>query len=115
MFHSDVAFDPALDPNDFFPPSHKPFLKTNDTVYTMVDPRKMGSASMDLTGRFLYTSRRGNQYILVGYQYDTNYIATIPLKRRTAAVITNGWKHLNTTFAKADMQPHTYVMDNENC
>jgi len=81
----------ALD-EDFFPPSDTPNLKTNDTVYAMVDPSKMGSASMDLTGRFPYTSRRGNQYVLVGYHYDANYIAAIPLKRRTGTEITNGWK-----------------------
>jgi len=98
---------------DYFPPSNTPNLKTNETVYAMVDPRKMGSASMDLTGRFPYTSRRGNQYILVGYHYDANYIAVTPLKRRTGTEITNGWKKLNATFAKAGMQPRTYIMDNE--
>ena len=46
---------------------------------------------MDLTGKFPnIMSRRGNQLMLVGYHYDdANYIAAIPIKRRTAGMITS--------------------------
>ena len=58
----------------------------------MVDSRKLDTANMDLTGKFPYISRRGNQYILVGYHYDANYIAAVPIKKRTAGEITKGWE-----------------------
>ena len=35
---------------------------------------------MDLTGKFPRKSSRGNEYLLIGYNYDTNYIRVIPIK-----------------------------------
>ena len=101
------------DEKDYFPTPNIPNIKTKDVVYTVIDTRKMNQASMDLTGRFPYTSRRGNQYILVGYHYDANYIAAVPLKRRTAAEITKGWQELHKKFTETGTPPNTYVMDNE--
>ena len=98
---------------DFAPRSDTPNTKTNDVVYALIDPRKVKQAAIDLTGKFPYTSRRGNQYILVGYHYDANYITAVPLKNRTAGEITKAWKQTNETFSKAGIQPNTYVMDNE--
>ena len=78
----------------------------------MVDPRKLGTANMDLTGKFPYISRRGNQYILVGYHYDANYIAAVPIKKRTAGEITKGWEALHSKFSQAGVTSTKYVMDN---
>ena len=74
--------------DDAFPQYNVPNVKTNDVVYQIIDPRKMDKAYIDLAGQFPYMSRQGNQYILVGYHYDGNYIAATPLKRRTAGEIT---------------------------
>ena len=79
----------------------------------MVDPRKLDTANMDLTGKFPYISRRGNQYILVGYHYDANYIAAVPIKKRTAGEITKGWEALHSKFSKGRVTPTKYVMDND--
>ena len=38
--------------------------------------------SMDLTGRYPVTSRRGYKYILIMVDWDSNYIKLIPLKSR---------------------------------
>ena len=88
-------------------------MKTHHVLYALTDVRKRGQASMDLTGKFPYISRRGNQYILVGYHYDANYIAVVPLKRRTAGDITKAWETLHEKFNTAGSTPSTYIMDNE--
>lgn len=98
---------------DYFPEPDTPNVKSHAVVYALVDPRKVGTASMDLTGKFPYTSRRGNRYILVGYHYDANYVAAIAIKKRTAGEITKGWERLHNKFAIAGSAPSAYVMDNE--
>ena len=98
---------------DFFPVPDSPNVKTHDLIFAMVDARKLDTASIDLTGKFPYISRRGNQYILVGYHYDANYIAAVPIKKRTAGEITKGWEALHSKFSQAGVTPTKYVMDNE--
>jgi hypothetical protein len=41
-----------------------------------------GQIHSELTGRFLTTFTKGNKYVLVLYDYDTNNILTEPMKNR---------------------------------
>jgi len=43
----------------------------------------VGKIYTDQTGRFLVKHTRGNKYILVAYNYDSNTILAEPLKTRT--------------------------------
>ena len=98
---------------DAFPTSDAPNLRTQDTVFAIMDFTPSDRAYIDLTGRFPYTSSRGNQYILIGYHYDANAIIAEPLKSRQTAEITKAWSIINEKFTTAGVQPHTYVIDNE--
>ena len=50
--------------------------KTHDCFLTL-SAKEEGTSYSDLTGRYhLITSSRGNQYIVVLYDYDTNSIQT---------------------------------------
>ena len=71
------------------------------------------TAYSDLTGRFPHTSSRGNCYLLLVYDYDSNAILVAPLESRAAAVIRDGWNHLNTILANRGRQPELYILDNE--
>ena len=62
-------------------------------------------AAFDLTGRFPQRFSQGNQYILVGYHFDENYITGIPLESRAAAVITEAWKKMHQEFLKLVWRP----------
>ena len=42
-----------------------------------------GTVSTDITGRFPITSARGNAYVFVMYDYDSNAILASPIKDRT--------------------------------
>ena len=67
---------------------------------------------MDLTGKFNHCSAIGHKYLLVGYNYDSNVILVVPIKKRQEKTMTEGWEKINQLFATAVVQPHTYVLDN---
>ena len=47
-----------------------------------------------LTGKLPHKSSRGNQYLMVFYNYDANYINVILIKPRVAADSKNTFVHL---------------------
>ena len=49
----------------------------------------------------------GNEYILIGYHFDSNAIYGVPLKNRQAATITKAWKQLHNKFQVAGAAPNT--------
>ena len=73
--------------NDIFPTSDHPNMKKHEVVYSVIQDSSI-TAYTNLTGRFPYRSSRGNEYILVGYHYDSNAILVQPLGNREAQTIT---------------------------
>ena len=104
---------PPPDEDEYFPKSNTPNLRTNEVVYSIIDNNKTGLGYFDLMGRLPYRSARGNKYIMVGYHYDSNAILAIPIKNRTASVITAAWEELHSKFTTAGVSQHTYILDNE--
>ena len=68
---------------------------------------------MDLTGQFPHKSSRGNEYLFVLYDYDTDAILFEPLKNRQAKEITKAFDKCIEKLAKNLLPPKLYVMDNE--
>lgn len=104
---------PLQESLDFFLPSDRPNVKTNQVCYALIDRNYLTTAYMDLTGRFPKRSSRGNQYVLVGYHYDSNHIHGIPIKIRKGEEITNAWQDLHYMYSKAGVAPEMMVLDNE--
>ena len=99
---------------DAFPLPDSPNVKTNEILCMLVQTKKeSGKAYIDLTGRFPIRSAHGNQYILVGYHYDTNAILVEPLASRRAGYITKAWERMHNRVATAGVAPKLYVVDNE--
>ena len=98
---------------DFFPEPENPNLKTHEICAMLFPFSSKELAYADLTGRFPYRSTRGNQYILVIYDYDSNVILAEPLKSRVAREIKRGFLKLNETLARRGCQPKIYILDNE--
>ena len=67
---------------DFFQSSDKPNKKLNQMHATLDKLQAVQKAYSDLTGRFSYSSSRGNQYFLVVYDYDSNAMVVKVLKSR---------------------------------
>ena len=51
-----------------------------------------GKIASDLTGRFVSPSNSGNNYLLIIYDYDSNYIAAEPMQSRSATDHINAFK-----------------------
>ena len=107
---STIEFEMEQD-KDYYPPSNNPNLKTNDVIYSLVNTSD--KAFLDLTGRFPFCSSRGNQYLLIGYHYDSNAILGAPLKNRQAATITAAWKEINKKLQRAGEANNVWILDNE--
>ena len=73
----------------------------------------MAKAYSDLTGRFPHKSSRGNQYLLVVYDYDSNDIVFELLKTRQAKEITTAFNKCYSRLNKHDNSPTLFVLDNE--
>ena len=102
------------DDDDFFPvPDSSPPTKTFEVLSTIIPFEANGKAFHDLTGRFPHKSSRGNEYILVHYDYDSNAILAEPLKNRQSAEIKRGWQVLYDKLARRGNAPSIYIMDNE--
>ena len=67
----------------------------------------------DLTGKFVCRSFRGNQYLLIIYDYDSNTILQEPLKNRTAGEIKCAWSFIHAKPSAAGVAPSLYILDNE--
>ena len=99
---------------DFFPkPESSPPTRTNNVLATIVNFQEENKAYSDLTGRLPEIFSRGNAYILVIYDYDSNAILAEPLRSRAAAVIRDAWEKLNHILMNKGRKPELYVLDNE--
>ena len=67
----------------------------------------------DLTGAFPYTSSRGNKYLYVMYDHDSNGILVAPLKNRNATTIMEAWKTLFGKLTKHCHKTKLFILDNK--
>ena len=98
---------------DHFPTPHAPNTKSNQVCYAIIQPENTSTACIDLKGRFLKKSSRGNGYILISYHYDGYYIHVIPLKDRKGHSTADTWQKLHNVFKKAGSPPEMFFLDNE--
>ena len=64
-------------------------------------------------GAFLFKSSRGNQYLYILYNFDSNTILVEPLKSRQAAVIKQAWENIYWRLAKHGYKLTNFILDNE--
>lgn len=110
---STVSDKLSLHLEDIFPSSLEDNFRSHQAVYILKQGKDLSPAYQDLTGRFPVNSSRGNEYILVGYYPNGNYIHGIPVKNRSASVLTQAWKELHIIFSKTGTPPEVWVLDNE--
>ena len=98
---------------DFFPTLNTPNLRSNDVIYALVENNDTVKGYSDQTGRFLYQSSRGNNYIMVAYHVDANAILVEPIKNRSATILKEAWENIFNRFEKAGARVNTWILDNE--
>ena len=97
----------------FFPSPDTPNVKTFTACAQIMPFVAKNTAYHDLTGRFPHRSSRGNEYLLIVYDYDSNSILHCALKNKTGAEIKRGWLSIHDRLARHGNQPAMYILDNE--
>jgi hypothetical protein len=83
-----------------------------DVYVKLYDARE--TTFSDQTGQFPTRSKRGNKYIMVMVEVDSNAILVEPLKSRKDAKLICGYKSLLLRLQQAGIVPRKHVMDNES-
>ena len=68
---------------------------------------------VDFMGRYPMVSRDGNKYILIMYDYDTNYIRGAPVASRKAEIYLKAFKTMFDELAAKEFKPELVRLDNE--
>ena len=104
---------PTPIPNPMFSTTadEDPKVRTN---WVYMKPIQMtGQIYSDQTGRFPVTSSRGNKYIMIVYDYDSNAILSEPLKSRTENELLRAYTKLHTYLTDRGLKPVLQKLDNE--
>ena len=80
------------------------FVKTYDTRETIFS---------DQTGQFPKQSKRGNKYLMVMVEIDSNAILVEPMKSRKDAEMIRAYDVLVQRLNRANIHPHKHILDNE--
>ena len=94
------------------PPSNpEPPVRTHFVYPKVIDIT--GQIFSDQTGRFPVTSSRGNQYIMVVYDYDSAAILAEPLKNRTEGELVRAYSRMHAYLTARGLKPQLQKLDNE--
>jgi hypothetical protein len=72
-----------------------------------------GQIFTDPTGRFITPSSSGNAYILMVYDYDSNYIHAEPMRSRSGPDILDAYQRAVALLTKRGLRPQLQRLDNE--
>ena len=96
-----------------FTPSEGTGNKTYKNSAQIVHIKPKETTYSNQTGCFPYHSSRGNKYVMVMYDYDSNAILAAPLKNRQAKSITDACKTLHAPITKHGHVTRNFILDNE--
>jgi hypothetical protein len=85
-------------------------LKTQYIYAATIDA---GQIYTDQTGRFPVISSKGNKYIMVLYDYDSNAILAQPIKSRTASELLKAFQLMEQELVAKGLKPKLMKLDNE--
>jgi hypothetical protein len=85
-------------------------IKTQFAYAATIDA---GQIYTDQTGRFPVVSRKGNKYIMILYDYDSNAILAQPIKDRTAPELLKAFQVMEQELVARGLKPKLMKLDNE--
>jgi hypothetical protein len=83
------------------------------TQYVYAATIDAGQIYTDQTGRFPVVSSKGNKYIMVLYDYDSNAILAKTIKNRTAPELLKAFQFMEQELAARGLKPKLMKLDNE--
>jgi len=93
-------------------------IETNNDAYVTIESARPtdllnNKSYSDLTGRFPQRSNRGNQYIFILYDTNSNHIFAEPIKDRTSTHIEQAYKKISGKLKSVGIKPALHILDNE--
>jgi hypothetical protein len=85
-------------------------LKTQFVYAATIDA---GQIYTDQTGRFSVVSSKGNKYIMILYDYDSNAILAKPIKDRTVPELLKAFQVMEQALVARGLKPKLMKLDNE--
>jgi hypothetical protein len=83
------------------------------TQYVYAETIDTGKIYTDQTGRFPVVSSKGNKYIMILYDYDSNAILAQPIKDRTAPELSKSFQVMEQELVARGLKPKLMKLDNE--
>jgi hypothetical protein len=88
--------------------------KIHDIGTFLIDDNELKNLiAMDLPGRYPIISARGHKYIMVMFDYDTNYINAIPIKSRKSNELVRAFKICYDELKQKGLTARVLRLDNE--
>jgi hypothetical protein len=84
---------------------------TNMCFASIIAPT--GQIYTDQTGKFILPSSTGNNYIMILYDYDSNFIFIQPFHNRTASCLLAAYQKLHQRLCQAGLLPKLQRLDYE--
>jgi hypothetical protein len=110
------ASDDDEEPELEAPRPHTDTAKNHQVAFGVVEVEQSqvkGLVSSDLPGRFPFTSNKGNKYIFVLYDFDSNVIIGKPIKSREAEQLVSGYQQCYDELREGNIIPILHRLDNE--
>jgi hypothetical protein len=85
-------------------------IKTQFVYAVTIDA---GQIYTDQTGRFTVVLSKGNKYIIILYDYDSNAITAQPIKDRTAPALLKAFQIMEQELVARGLKPKLMKLDNE--
>jgi hypothetical protein len=85
-------------------------IKTQFVYAATIDA---GQIYTDPTGRFPVVSSKGNKYIMIFYDYDSNAILAQPIKNRAAPELLKAFQIMEQELVARGLKPKLMKLDNE--
>ena len=105
---SEVDFE---EDRDFYPGAES--VKTHELCATIIPFNINKKGFSNLAGAFPQKSNRGNLYVMVVYDYDSNIILAEPIKDRQAATILDVFLKTHKVLKAIYREPKVYIMVNK--
>jgi hypothetical protein len=83
------------------------------TRYVYAATKDTGQIYTDQTGRFPVVSSKGNTYIMILYDYDSNAILAQPIKDRTDSELLRAFQVMEQELVARGLKPKLMKLENE--
>jgi hypothetical protein len=99
--------------DDFHPPQLTDEDKQQSNYCYAATFEPTGKMYSDQTGQMVAPSSKGNNYIFIMYDYDSNAILAEPMQNRKAESLLAAYKKVHQTLRSKGMSPKIQMLDNE--